>query len=261
VSPRGGAARAEPVVVAGLGLIGGSLAHDLSRRGFEVIGVDRPAVLRAARRSGVIALGTAALERAVARAELVVLAAPPRVNRRWLVRLAGLRRPELVVTDTGSVKGGIVSDAVRLGLSGFVGGHPMAGGERGGFGSARAGLFAGRPWLLTPTGGTDAHALRRVRALVRSVGARPASLGAAEHDRALAFLSHLPQLVAWALHAAAQRDPVARRYLAVAGPGFHDMTRLARSPRGLWREILAENARDVRRALRALARELRVIGS
>jgi prephenate dehydrogenase len=77
-------------------------------------------------------------------------------------------------------------------------------------------------------------------------------LEAGEHDRALAFLSHVPQITAWALFEAARRDPVAGRALSLAGPGFADMTRLARSPRGLWREILAQNRREVDRALRAL---------
>lgn len=249
--------RGERVVVAGLGLIGGSLARDLAGLGAEVIGVDRLGVLRAARGQGAVASGGASFERVLARADLVVLAGPPRLNSTWLARVARLRRDDLIVTDTGSVKGGIVAEAERLGLSRFVGGHPMAGSERSGFGASRLGLFVGRPWLLTPGPGTDPSALRRVRALVRAVGARPMGLSAAEHDRALAFLSHLPQLVAWALRDAARGDAVARRFFAAAGPGFHDMTRLAKSPRGLWREILSDNAPAVRRALRALSRELR----
>jgi prephenate dehydrogenase len=83
-------------------------------------------------------------------------------------------------------------------------------------------------------------------------------LTAAEHDRAVAFVSHLPQLVSWALLDAARRDAVAARHLDVAGPGFADMTRLARSPRALWREILGENAPEVRRALRTFAAALPV---
>lgn len=249
--------RGERVVVAGLGLIGGSLARDLAALGLEVVGVDRPAVLRAARRQGVIASASVSFEEALGRATLLVLSGPPRLNRAWLARVARLGRRDLLVTDTGSVKGGIVADAHGLLLTRFVGGHPMAGSERSGFGASRAGLFAGRPWLLTPGPDVDPHALRRVRALVRAVGAKPMRLGAAEHDRALAFLSHLPQIVAWALRDTARGDAVARRCLTAAGPGFHDMTRLAQSPRGLWREILADNAPAVRRALLALSRELR----
>lgn len=244
------------MAIVGLGLIGGSLACDLTRLGHEVIGVDRRGVLRAARRRGLIASGAASLEALPARVRTLVLAAPPAANRRLLARLARLGRPELVVTDVGSVKAGIVADARRLRLARFVGGHPMAGSERSGLAAARPGLFAGRPWLLTPGRATDPAALRRVRALVRAVDARPRLAEAGQHDRALAFLSHVPQLVSQALLQAARRDPVARRHLRAAGPGFRDMTRLARSPRALWREIFRENALELRRALRALGREL-----
>jgi prephenate dehydrogenase len=217
-----------------------------------VIGVDRPAVLRAARRRGVIAHGSASIESAARRADIVVLAAPPVANRRLLARLARIERNDLVVTDTGSVKTGIVREAERLGLTRFVGGHPMAGSERSGFGAASRGLFMGRPWLLTPTRTTDAAALRRVTSLVRALGARPFKTTPTAHDRSLAFISHVPQIVAWALYDAAQGDAVARHHLAAAGPGFRDMTRLARSPRALWREILGENQREIRRALAGL---------
>ena len=145
--------------------------------------------------------------------------------------------------------------ARRLGLRHFVGGHPVAGNEGRGFAASSATLFRGRVWVLTPEGA--ARAVREVRALVRATGARPVAMTAARHDRVLAFLSHLPQVVAWALHEAAATDPAARRHLALAGPGFRDMTRLHRSPRALWREILAGNHDEVRRSLRAFARALR----
>jgi prephenate dehydrogenase len=99
-------------------------------------------------------------------------------------------------------------------------------------------------------------ALRTVRALVRALGARAVMMEPAAHDRAVAFVSHLPQLVSWALLAAAARDRVASRHLRVAGPGFADMTRLARSPRALWRQILAANAAEVTNALDAFRRAL-----
>ena len=79
----------------------------------------------------------------------------------------------------------------------------------------------------------------------------------AEHDRAVAFLSHVPQVVAWALFGAAQKDRVAKAHLDVAGPAFRDMTRLWRSPKPLWREILRENETEVTAALRSLMAQLR----
>jgi prephenate dehydrogenase len=184
----------------------------------------------------------------------VVLAAPPRVNLALLRRLAPQCRSGLVVTDVSSVKSPIEKEARRLGLARFVGGHPIAGSEGSGFSASSGALFRGHAWVLTPS--ADADALRLVHRLVRAVGARPFVLDAAEHDRTLAFLSHVPQIVAWALYEAAAGDPVARRGLGLAGPGFRDMTRLARSPRPLWREILGQNRTEVARALRALEKAL-----
>jgi prephenate dehydrogenase len=241
------------VAVLGLGLIGGSLALDLRARGVRVIGWDRPEVLRRARRRGLVDAVAASVDDAARQAGLVVLAAPPAANLRLLRRLARLGPEGPIVTDVGSVKGRIVGEAGRLGLRRFVGGHPIAGSERSGIEAARQGLFEGRAWALTPVDETAPRALRTVAALAHALGARPVRrLDAAQHDRALAFLSHLPQMVAWALRAAAQGDPVARRHLALAGPGFQDMTRLARSPRGLWRQILEQNSREVARAARTL---------
>jgi prephenate dehydrogenase len=241
------------VAVAGLGLVGGSLARALTAAGYRVIGVDRENVRRAARRAGAVAATASTVERA-AGADVVVLAAPPSVNRKLLRRLARVSRAGLVITDVGSVKGPIVDEADRLGLRSFVGGHAMAGNERRGFGASSADLFRDAAWWLVPA--SEAGATRLVRTLVRAVGAQPRTIDAAAHDRVVAFLSHVPQLTSWALLEAARADPVARRFLSGAGPGFRDMTRLARSPRGLWREILRENRVEVARALTAVSRRL-----
>jgi prephenate dehydrogenase len=245
------ARRAPTVAVAGLGLVGGSIARGLTRAGWRVLGVDRAGPLRAA---GAIAKGHTSLVDAARQADMVVLAAPPRANLALLRRLARLS-PAPVVTDVGSVKGPICGEARRLGLTAFVGGHPMAGAERKGFAASRGDLFRGRAWVLVHERGA-ARPARRVRALVRALGARAVRMDAAEHDRAVAFVSHLPQLVSWALARVCGDDAVARRHLAVAGPGFADMTRLARSPRRLWAEILAQNRPQVTRALAAFRRAL-----
>jgi prephenate dehydrogenase len=248
------------VVVAGLGLVGGSLARALRRARYEVAGVDRPRVLRQARGARALSAGYASLAPALPGAEVLVLAAPPRATLRLLRQAARVAAPGLVVTDVTSVKAAVVAEARRLGLRRFVGGHPIAGTEGRGFAASSTELFRGRAWALTPEG-ADPEAVAVVLGLVRAVGARPVVMTAAEHDRALAFLSHLPQVVAWALYEAAAHDRAARRWLQLAGPGFRDMTRLARSPRRLWREILAGNRREVARALagfeRALSRSAR----
>jgi prephenate dehydrogenase len=248
------AARRRPTVaIIGLGLVGGSLARALTAAGYRVTGIDWPLVVRRAVRSGAVAAGATRAEAAAA-ADVVVLAAPPATNIRLLRRLAKVARPELVLTDVSSVKGEIVRAAARLGLRGFVGGHPMAGTEKHGFSASTRRLFQDAAWWVVP--GPEPRANRLVRRLVRAVGARPVTTSAPTHDRTMAFLSHLPQVVAWALRDAARRDAVARAYLRRAGPGYRGMTRLATSPRPLWRQILTANAGEVTRAMAAFSRRL-----
>ncbi len=246
-------ARRPRVAIVGLGLVGGSLARALTAAGHHVTGIDWPLVVRRALRTHAITKGATRTEAAAA-ADLVVLAAPPATNLRLLRRLARVAGPRLVITDVSSVKGEIVREAARLSLDGFVGGHPMAGTEKRGFGASSAGLFRKRPWWIVPA--REERATRLVRAMVRAAGARPITVDSATHDRAMAFLSHVPQVVAWALLESARGDAVARRHLRRAGPGFRDMTRLARSPRPLWNDILEANRTEVRRALAALVRRL-----
>jgi len=241
------------VAIIGLGLVGGSLARALTRRGYRVTGIDWPLVVRRALATRAITRGATRAE-AAAQSDVVILAAPPATNLRLLRRLARVAAPGQGLTDVSSVKGEIVREAARLGLRGFVGGHPMAGTEKQGFAASTPTLFQGASWWLVPS--RSARANRAVRRLVRDAGARPLTTDAATHDRVMAFLSHAPQVVAWALLEAARKDPVARRHVRNAGPGFRDMTRLARSPRALWQGILASNRVEVRRALAALGRSL-----
>ena len=243
------------MVVAGLGLVGGSLCRALKHAGYSVVGVDRRAALDQARAASVLSAAFTSIEEALAGADILVLAAPPRASLLLLRRVARSTPAGLVVTDVTSIKRDIVAEARRLGLRRFVGGHPIAGNEGRGFAASTGDLFRGRAWVLTPER-AEPEAVRSVRALVRATGARPVAMGAKEHDRVLAFLSHLPQVVAWALAAAARGDRPTRQRLSLAGPGFRDMTRLARSPRALWREILTGNRDEVARALAAFSRAI-----
>src|SRR6266496_1994156 len=177
-----------------------------------------------------------------------------------------MNKPTVAIVGLGLIGGSLARALTRAGY-GVIGvdrdsvrrravrAGAVAGTEGAGFLASSPDLFLGRPWVVTPA--RDPAAVRRVRGLARAVGARPVEVEAAVHDRAVAFLSHLPQVVAWALAAAARGDAKAGRWLSLAGPGFHDMTRLARSPRGLWREILAQNDAEVSRSLGAFIRELR----
>jgi prephenate dehydrogenase len=242
------------VAIAGLGLIGGSLAKALRGSGYRVIGVDTAERARAARTA--VSETAASVSDACHRADVLVLAAPPAANLRLLREAARSGADRLVITDVGGAKRAICAEAKRLRLRGFVGGHPMAGRERSGFAASSPDLFRGCAWILTPGRPAD-PATRTVARLARAAGARPVVLTPAVHDRVVAYLSHVPQIVSWAIAGAARRDPVARRHLGLAGPGFASMTRLARSPRGLWRQVLGQNAREVARARARLLRELR----
>ena len=239
--------------VVGLGLIGGSIALAVRERwpGVRIAGVDRKAVLAHA-------LGSGAIDRSadsaadVADADLIILAAPVRQNLKLLAEIAQRLPSTTIVTDVGSTKQSIVNAAVALSCTGsFVGGHPIGGAEQGGFGFARPDLFRHRPWIFTPGPSTPATVLERVFDFARGLGARPSSMDAAEHDRVMAFLSHLPQLAASALMDVIGSS-AGENGLRLAGRGLVDTTRLASSPPDTWRDVCATNAEAVGEALDVL---------
>jgi len=238
------------VAIAGIGLIGGSIALAIRDRwpSAHIVGIDTPSVLTHARTSGAIDDGLPSMA-ALDAADLVVLAAPVRQNARLLTQLPERVAHEALLTDVGGTKRDIVGAARRLPPGArFIGGHPIGGAERGGFGFARRDLFENRPWILTPVPGTDAGALSALRTFVTALGARPVVMEPEEHDRVMAFVSHLPQLAASALMDTVG-GAVARDGLAVAGRGLADTTRLASSPADVWRDICATNADAISGAL------------
>ena len=246
------------VRIVGTGLIGTSLGIALSRAGFRVTLVDpSPTAARLARdlEAGEIASDGSGAP------DLIVVAAPPDVAAQVVV--AELARwPEAVVTDVASVKGA-VADAVRDGggdLTRYVGSHPMAGREKSGAGAARGDLFDGRAWVVVPTETSRADAVDLVRQAATAVGSAVSVMGAAEHDAAVAVVSHMPQLAA-SLVAGRLRE-VSDPAVALAGQGLRDVTRIAASDSRLWTQILAGNAAAVRDVLSALRTDLdEVIGA
>jgi prephenate dehydrogenase len=238
------------IAIAGIGLIGGSIALGVRERwpAAVVAGIDRPAVLAHAIGSGAIDRGLASIAE-LDDADLVVLAAPVRQNARLLAELAPRVVETALVTDVGGTKRDIVAAARRLPAGAtFIGGHPIGGAERGGFGFARPDLFKSRPWILTPGANTPEAPLAALRRFVEGLGAKPAVMDAAEHDTVMAFVSHLPQLAASALMDTVG-GAVARDGLGVAGRGLVDTTRLASSPASVWRDICAVNADAISGAL------------
>ncbi|MDA8275552.1 MAG: prephenate dehydrogenase/arogenate dehydrogenase family protein [Actinomycetota bacterium] len=225
-------------LVVGTGLIGASLGLALRRAGWHVSGTDvAPGVAADA-----VALG--ALDRAGddVDATLAVVATPVRAIAGTVTDLLAdpARRPDLVVTDVGGTKGALVAavDHPR-----FVGGHPMAGSEQVGVAGARADLFVGASWVLTPTDVTDPVAYARVRAVVAGFGAQVIALPPAQHDALVAVISHVPHLTAATLMDLAAG--VAERHAALlplAAGGFRDMTRVAAGHPGIWPDICEDNA-------------------
>ena len=240
------------IAIVGVGLIGGSvgLAARATWPGVRVIGIDARDVLVSAVALGAVT-DTAGDVSAALAAELIVLCAPVAVNVATLAALAPRLGPDAVVTDVGSTKRDIVAAAETHGVHGFVGGHPLAGAATSGTASAREHLFRGRPWILTPSACSAPAAVEGLRGFAVALGAMPTVLDAVAHDRLMAYVSHLPQVVASALLETVGAS-VGESGLALSGPGLADTTRLAASPGGLWAGILAANADHVAEALASL---------
>jgi prephenate dehydrogenase len=183
-------------------------------------------------------------------ADLVVLATPVGQILELLPELADHVGTNAVITDVGSTKRAIVEAArVLPSRLPFVGGHPLAGAARSGFDVARPDLFADRPWLLTAAPAEQGEVVERLSTFVRGLGARPVIVpSAADHDRLLAFLSHLPQLAASILMTVIG-DAAGEEGLALAGRGLQDTTRLASSPAHVWRDVCRTNADEIGAAL------------
>lgn len=239
------------LAILGVGLIGGSYGLAAKAKGLcsHVVGWVRSSrTAEAATRLGAIDSATFDLARAVADAEMVVLCTPPALMPALCEELAPSLRPGAIVTDAASVKGHLVPACEqRLGPgAAFVGGHPMAGSERTGVENARAGLFEGATYVLTPTERTRPEALEAVDRLARGLGARVVRMSPAEHDGAVARSSHLPHIAASAVAQVALGSARAR---AVHGAGLRDTTRVAAGDPALWAEILHANADALREPL------------
>lgn len=239
------------VHVVGAGLVGTSLGLALRGRDVAVSLTDRRPTV--ARRAAELGAGTAGLP--AAEPDLVVAAVPVEVVGTALGPLARRYR-NTVFTDLASTKAGLLLDIETIPVlrGRFVGGHPMAGSERSGPSAARADLFAGRPWAITPEHDTNPVALARTRELAGLCGAVPVVVSSAEHDEAVAVVSHLPHLLAAA--AAAQLTTATDVTLQLAGQGVRDVTRVAGSDPALWQGIVRSNAGPLAAVLRAVLDDL-----
>ena len=234
------------VLIVGTGLLGTSLGLALRRPGVAqevwLDDVDRRR-LRLAVDLGAGQEGPPSTDPAV-----IIVAVPPR-SVVSVVRTLGRLYPNSTISDMASVKSRLIVEIDEtLNVSRrFVGGHPMSGRERSGPEAARGDLFEGRPWVVTPGPSAGVEHVTRLVDLVRLTGAEPVVMSAADHDVAVATVSHAPQVLASAL--AAQLSDAPDAALDVAGPGIRDVTRIAASDPDLWVDILAANAGPVAKVL------------
>ena len=244
--------RVRRVAILGVGLLGGSLGlrWRQQRAVAEVVGFSRsrPSAERGLA-LGALDVVAPDLESAVSGADVVVLCAPVMACLELGPRIAALAEAGCLITDVCSTKAAMEAAMVRaLAARGprpgplFIGGHPMAGAERGGVEAADPYLFEQAVWVLCPPAGTPPAAVDPLAALVEATGAHPVRLDAGVHDRRVAAVSHLPQLAAVALAETVgggeERDP---GLLALAGGGFRDTTRIAQSPSEMWLDVLTTN--------------------
>jgi prephenate dehydrogenase len=244
------------VAVLGVGLIGGSIGLAARQRlGAEVAGFDPdPATREAALATGAADTAPDSVAAAVEGAEVVFCAAP--VGRLPELAAAALQAcgPETAVTDVGSTKRDIVA---ALGTDErFVGGHPLAGAETAGVANARADLFEGARWYLTPTEHSSGLLFDRLQRAVAGLGARPQAIDAGQHDHLMATVSGMPHAVANALVAEAAGDLGSGERVPEVGPSFRDATRVAGSNPGIWADIFASNREAIADSVEAVARRL-----
>lgn len=229
------------IAIVGVGLIGGSIALAArGRLGASVTGFDASSeALEGAIARGALDSAAATVDDAVANAEAVFVAVPVGALEPVIDAVLAAAPRDCVVTDVGSTKRAVVAahDDPR-----FVGGHPLAGAETAGVRHARADLFDGSTWYLTPTSGTSGLLYDRLYRLLHTLGARPCAIDPETHDTILATVSHLPHVLAnvlvsqasWTLAEGGERLPA-------TGPSFRDATRVAGAPSAIWTDIYLSN--------------------
>ena len=239
------------VHIVGAGLLGTSIALALREKGVDVTLDDvSPTAVALA-----VDYGAGRAATPDDRPGLVVVCVPPDVTA--VTVAAQLEaHPEALVTDVASVKAQPLRELLALGadVSRYLGTHPMAGRERGGPVSARADLFVGRPWVLAGHDGISYGRAAAIEDLILDVGAVPVEMSVDEHDRSVAMISHVPQLVASAM--AARLVRAGDGAVGLAGQGLRDVTRIAASDVSLWVQILQANAGPVGEILHALRDDL-----
>jgi prephenate dehydrogenase len=245
------------VAVLGVGLIGGSIGLAARRRlGAEVVGFDPDrTTLDRALDADALDRGAASPAEAAAGADAVFCAAPVGALPDLAREALAAADPSAVVTDVGSVKRQIVAELD--GDERFIGGHPLAGAETSGVENARADLFEGARWYLTPTASSGGLHYDRLQRAIADLGARPQAIDADNHDRLMATVSHLPHVIANVLVAQAAGEVEGdRAVLPEVGPSLRDTTRVAGANPAIWTDIFTANSEAVAAAIDAAVERL-----
>lgn len=246
------------VGIIGLGIIGGSLALSLKEKGYSIVGMNR---------------SKEPLEKALSLKiidEVAPLESPPEVDVIFVctvvsvvphfIRLVLEKTRNTLVTDVASTKGFILKelrDLPKEKLTRFIGGHPMAGSEKTGIDYAKKDLFLNATYFLTPTEYTSEETIITVKEIVELLGANPVFINPEDHDRLVAYISHLPQIISTCLSVVA-RDRVDGD-IVYSGRGYKDMTRLAHSSFSVWRDILYTNRHNIVEAIEVYSKFLREV--
>jgi prephenate dehydrogenase len=221
------------VTIIGLGLIGGSIGLALRRgkkSGWEIVGYSRrQKTVASALTSGAIERGATNLKDAVKQADVVIIATPALTVKEIFSGIAPYLPSGCIITDTASTKVQVMKWAEEIlpPTVDFVGGHPMAGKETYGIQAAKAELFRGCTYCLTPTEKASPKSIDTVIGMVKRLGAMPFFIDAEEHDNLVAGISHLPMLLSAALVLATSQNPSWSKMSKLASSGYHDLTRLA----------------------------------
>jgi prephenate dehydrogenase len=253
------------ITIVGTGLIGGSFALAVKKRGFagRIVGCDRAPVLERARTKAAIDVGHTNPADAVRGSQIIVLATPVSGIIDLIERLGPVLPPKTLLTDVGSTKALVLEKAKTIFRKNtgtrFLAGHPMAGKEQSGVEYADPDLFQGAAWFVTPVAGQKMYDDLSGEYLewVEKIGARIAGMDAGAHDQLCAWISHLPQMISTALAAALVDEYGADAPLLEAGGrALREMTRISGSPYSMWRDIALTNKTNIRTALSRLEQHL-----
>ena len=235
----------------GCGLMGGSFALALKRAGLvqRVIGYSKsPSTTERAKKLGVIDDTAESALMAVSGSDIVLIAVPVAATEATFKAIRHLVEPGVLFMDVGSTKREVVDAARRVlkeRVPSFVPTHPIAGKEVAGVAHADAALYVGRQVILTPLASTDAALVQKATDVWSAIGAQVLKMTPENHDAAFAAVSHLPHLLAFAYFSAVVKQPAGADFLALAGPGFRDFTRIAASDPTVWRDILVSNREEI----------------